>query len=391
MKKSVLMLAGALLPAPFFPALATQTAPTTTTTAPAAPVDPAVSALIAKSIAAYGKLQGLSMDFAVSDKTGDKTLASSGTLAFAKPGSAKIEAKMDDGTLILQTDGAKVFMQIDAKTYRTIPATGARAMQIVLGGIPSAIQLVLPDLVMGKSPLESKAARWEKVALLPDNGVTMTLPAASQLTVKMYFDPTNDLLRRVEATRTTPAGENLNITTLSNLKIDPQFAPAAFTYTPAAGVTPYVEPPRQAMYDAKLVVGAKPYALTGAGLDGKPVDLSAYKGKVVLLDFWATWCGPCIGELPNVLSSYEKYRAKGFDIIGVSLDEDKKALTDFIAARKMPWPQLFDGKGWKNANSTAYGVRAIPFTLLIGKDGTIAAVNPRGEELEPAIKKAMGA
>ena len=88
-------------------------------------------------------------------------------------------------------------------------------------------------------------------------------------------------------------------------------------------------------------------------------------------------------------ASYNKYRPKGFDIVAVSLDEEESALREFVKARKLPWTQIFDGGGWNSADAQTYGIKAIPFTLLIGKDGTIAAVNPRGAQLEPAIAKAL--
>jgi peroxiredoxin len=93
--------------------------------------------------------------------------------------------------------------------------------------------------------------------------------------------------------------------------------------------------------------------------------------------------------MPSVLSNYKKYHGKGFEIIGISLDQDKAALTSFVKKHQMAWPQLFDGKAWQTPNAVRYGVKAIPFTLLIGKDGKIAAVNPRGEKLETAIKAAL--
>ena len=117
-------------------------------------------------------------------------------------------------------------------------------------------------------------------------------------------------------------------------------------------------------------------------INNNEVDLAAMKGKVVLVDFWATWCRPCVGEMPNVIAAYEKHHDAGFEVIGISLDQDKSALENFIKQNKMPWPQYFDGKGWENELADKYGIKGIPATFLIGKDGKIAATNLRDQDLE---------
>jgi len=124
-------------------------------------------------------------------------------------------------------------------------------------------------------------------------------------------------------------------------------------------------------------------------LDGRTVDLAALQGKVVLVDFWATWCGPCRQELPHVLSAYEKWHENGFEVIGISLDEDKEALLNFLEAKKMPWPQQFDGKGWKNDLARQYSINGIPATFLVGKDGKVASCNLRGEKLAEKVAELL--
>jgi len=125
-------------------------------------------------------------------------------------------------------------------------------------------------------------------------------------------------------------------------------------------------------------------------LKGKEVDLSKMTDKVVLVDFWATWCGPCVAEMPNVIAAYGKYKEKGFEVVGISLDEDKAAVEKFVEENKMPWSQYFDGKGWENELAQHFGISGIPATFLVGKDGKIVAANLHGEELEAAIEKALG-
>ncbi len=130
--------------------------------------------------------------------------------------------------------------------------------------------------------------------------------------------------------------------------------------------------------------------IAGKSLEGKDVDVKNLKGKVVLIDFWATWCGPCVGEVPNMLEMYKKYHEQGFEIIGISLDDkdDLDGLKAFLKQRKIKWDILLDADTDLEGETLSdfYGVQGIPAMYLIGKDGKVISMNARGEKLKELLE-----
>ena len=138
-------------------------------------------------------------------------------------------------------------------------------------------------------------------------------------------------------------------------------------------------------------VGKKFIDFEMANMAGGTSKLSDFvnQNKVTLVDFWASWCGPCRQEMPNVKAAYEKFGAKGFGIVGVSLDRDEESWKKGVADLGMAWPQISDLKYWDCEGAALYGVRAIPATVLIGQDGTIIARNLRGEKLAEKLAEVL--
>ncbi|MBW8684512.1 redoxin domain-containing protein [Chitinophaga rhizophila] len=135
--------------------------------------------------------------------------------------------------------------------------------------------------------------------------------------------------------------------------------------------------------------GAEAPDFTMNDVNGKPVSLKDLRGKLVLLEFWASWCGPCRAENPNLREQYKMYKDKGFEILGVSLDSDKGKWVDAIAKDGIPWIHVSDLKGWSNEAGILYGVSGVPAGFLIGPDGKVVGNNLRGESLNKKLAELL--
>ncbi len=134
--------------------------------------------------------------------------------------------------------------------------------------------------------------------------------------------------------------------------------------------------------------------VSGTLLDGSQFDWAAYRGKVVLVDFWATWCGPCRAEVPNVLKLYQAYHDKGFEVVGISLDEKPEDAQKYISQNSIPWVTLYNQdeteRGWEHPLATYYGITGIPRAILVDQAGNVVSMRARGKNLEIELRKLLG-
>jgi len=154
-------------------------------------------------------------------------------------------------------------------------------------------------------------------------------------------------------------------------------------------------PPGARTLAKHILKGTKPYEegkpldIRFTALDGREVDLAKLKGKVVLVEFWSTSCGPCVAEMPAVKTAYRKFHDRGFEVVGINLDDKESVLRRFIKEKELPWPQYFDGKGWENKFAVQYGIFAIPTMWLVNQAGNLCSTGARGD-LESQVAQLLG-
>ncbi len=142
--------------------------------------------------------------------------------------------------------------------------------------------------------------------------------------------------------------------------------------------------------DFTLYIGKVFPPIDEKDLAGKAVSTAKLKGKIVYVSFWASWSGLCVADLPAQIALYQKYHDKGFEIIGISVDEERNDLKAMIAKKNLPWPQICDGRGWKGRLVHQYGVSTLPFSCLLDREGKIIGKNLRGPALEQKLAKVFG-
>ncbi len=358
--------------------------------------DTAIQKLIAETAAAYRSAAALSLVVETAQGTNKTTTE----LTLLKTG--KLAATITSGTTVRRVvaDGTSVYSDTaDKAKYVKQPAKNLQEAIGVLGmsgglGV-GLLPILLTSPTAEKQMIPGKPSSLTKGALQTVDGVacdviTAVMGEGQQKSAFRFFIGQKDhYLRRLTIGPVSGAPQVTE--NYSKLNPKPTVTATTFQYVPVAGAVA-VDPPKEPLpYDERIKVGAEPFKLVGVDLAGKEVSYADYQGKVLLVDFWATWCGPCVAELPNVLAAYTKFHDQGFEILGISLDQenDRPKLEKFIKDRNMPWRQIYDGKFWEAANAKSYGVQSIPFTLIIGKDGKIAAVGARGEALAPAIEAAL--
>lgn len=138
---------------------------------------------------------------------------------------------------------------------------------------------------------------------------------------------------------------------------------------------------------------SQPMTLKFISLDGREVDVSLLKGKVILIDRWATWCTPCLRGMAHIKEVYEKYNERGFEVIGISMDEAsaKERVQQIIAQKDLPWPQRFQGIGFQGDSfRKLYRIKSLPTVFLLDKEGNIVNADAQGDRLEPLLKKYLG-
>jgi peroxiredoxin/outer membrane lipoprotein-sorting protein len=400
-------------------------------------VDPAAWRVVQRAVAAYAKLKSYTgtMEKHTVVPPGQRWGESPqrGVIAYKRPNKCSVVLQNDEGVWSSISDGRDVYTTTPLSSGKYLKTAVRRKQRMMTGAFGYEDQLMslgtghfanlasstddrLLRLTLLSQPYGPDEKLQTSVALSTTasvngeavNTVTIASRRFSRRTgeakarwrasrMLLSFAKSDGLLRRLVMESSLQPGEKpfVTIETHSVTSLNAPLPDSMFRFSAPSNTAQAVSssekllPPQEPLFDPRLKAGAAPFPVSATDLSGRAFSLDDYKGRVVLLDFWATWCGPCIGELPETRVVYNKYHAQGFDVVGISLDEKRDDLMAFLKKENLTWPQVFDGKGWDSPLVKSYGVRGIPAAFLIGRDGKIAAVDVRGMALEPAVQQAL--
>jgi len=331
-------------------------------------------------------LRSLDSTFRVSDAM-DSTIVKNGTFVFKgiakEPPSVQL-ITMDDRSFIpaaFIAEKGKIEMSIDSSLMATVKGTGMNDQY----GLFEMSQI---DIVQRYNSLYSEFLETSKAGEATSEQIQEFDKSSKQLIEEMG----NAIVSYAKPNMATSAGQYVMMANAFGLKDDQlkeliSSAPSKFqTMDRIQDLVKRIEI-REATSDGKRFTDVK-----GFNLEGKEASLSDYagKGKVVLVDFWASWCGPCRQAMPDVIKTYQKYKNKGFEIVGISLDNNKDDWKKAVNDLNITWPQFSNLKGWAEDCAVTYGVDAIPHTVLIDKDGKIIEHNLSENALNLKLEELLG-
>lgn len=265
----------------------------------------------------------------------------------------------------------------------------ARIFKAMLGLQMQAVNGALPDIAATRAELKKIVSAQEA----PEDARADAAMALIQLQTAMPSGNPADAAKAIErevlafqkAHPKDPRARGLDAVLGEAVEAsDPKRAEALLRSAAKSGAPEFAQMAQTRLDRMELM--RKPLEMSFTSVDGREVDVAKMRGKVVLVDFWATWCAPCVWAMPEIKAVYDKFHDQGFEIVGVSLDQDKEALEEFVKERELPWPNYFDVKGPENAMSVRYGITSIPAQWLLDKNGMIVATETRGDLAEQVEK-----
>ena len=294
----------------------------------------------------------------------------------------------------LPEGGVKELLAFIQKITTVRPKTQQEAVQFRLKGIP-AMKAAAEKIMEIATDEDKKLEGFETVEpLLLYLRAQETRTGSPADRAKLVADIKTYLSNHEEV---NPYAMTAASQTASGLEYGDQPEMAAEVYRDFGAILSRSKDPQLAKTGERMEGAARRLALmgntmdvSGTEMDGSKFEWAKYRGKVVLVDFWATWCGPCRKELPNVKKNYELYHDKGFEVVGISLDNDRSALETFLETEQNPWITLYDGPWNDNAVATYYGIMAIPAVILVDKEGKVVSTRARGPELGKQLAALLG-